>query len=71
MRNQLSFAGAAAPLDGLAAAEPTFHHPSDVLARGDLPVEERRAILADWGVRAARVENAPQLRQLETAPARL
>jgi hypothetical protein len=39
---------AAATPDFLAAPGPSFDHPSEVLARADIPVAERRAILAAW-----------------------
>ncbi len=55
---------AAPTRDFLAAPVPLFDHPSDVLARADMPAAERRAILAAWASDAHAVENAPHLRQL-------
>jgi hypothetical protein len=62
---QSVFERAAATPDVLAAPGLSFDHPSEVLARVETPLAERRAILAAWASDAHAVEDAPHLRQLE------
>ena len=40
-----------------------YAHPSEVLADGDLTVNEKRAILASWASDACAVEASPELRE--------
>ena len=65
MDRQTAVEPAAALPEFLAWRFQTFDHPRDVLACVDIPVAERRAILAGWASDARAVENAPYLRQLE------
>ena len=39
-----------------------FQHPKEVLARQDLSIHEKRAILASWASDAAAVASCPELR---------
>ena len=62
-RNEIDF-NRAAPAPNFPASAASFHHPVEVLDHPDLPLSERRAILADWASDAHAAENAPWLRQI-------
>ena len=49
-------------LDDLLHPARAFAHPRDVVADGDLTVNEKRAVLASWASDACAVEAAPALR---------
>jgi hypothetical protein len=49
-------------LDDLLHPAQAFAHPRDVVADGDLTVNEKRAVLASWASDACAVEAAPALR---------
>jgi|SRR5947209_4939736 hypothetical protein len=49
-------------IDQLLHPARAFSHPADVVADGDLTVNEKRAILASWASDACAVEAAPSLR---------
>jgi hypothetical protein len=56
-------------LDDLLHPAQAFAHPRDVVADGDLTVNEKRAVLASWASDACAVEAAPALRHAPGAAA--
>ena len=48
-------------IDYLLHPTETFQHPRDVLARQDLKLHEKRAILASWASDAAALASCPEL----------
>src|SRR3954452_23673589 len=65
---QIGTGGGELDLDRLLHPARVFSHPSEVVRRSDLTLEENRAILASWASDACAVEAVPALRRPPGAP---